>query len=260
VIEVLLELPCYQRERLASALDSGLLAPPCSSAALRSVLGNIEHDAAVLAALAELDRLGISGRSAGGWLRSLDHVASRVRRPELVWTGPEVPGLHARDTRRVFEELVAGAERSLWVSTYAFFDGPRAFDVLSKRMDTAHGLRVTLLLNIQRRRGDTTSSDQLVRRFAHRFWNTDWPGSERPRVFFDPRALELDGPEGVLHAKAIVADDRAVFLTSANLTEAAFDRNIELGLLVRDSALAMTVSKHFQVLIDRGLLKPLPDA
>lgn len=60
--------------------------------------------------------------------------------------------------------------------------------------------------------------------------------------------------------KAVVADDEIVFVTSANLTEAALDRNIELGLLVRDAALAASVVRHFQALIDRGLLKPLPES
>jgi phosphatidylserine/phosphatidylglycerophosphate/cardiolipin synthase-like enzyme len=38
-------------------------------------------------------------------------------------------------------------------------------------------------------------------------------------VYYDPRALDLEGPGGVLHAKAVVADDEKVFITSANLTE-----------------------------------------
>src|SRR6516165_5466938 len=101
-------------------------------------------------------------------------------------------------------------------------------------------------------------SDQLVRRFADHFWKTEWPGSSRPNVFYDPRALDLQGPSGVLHAKAVVADDEAVFLTSANLTEAALDRNIELGILIRNHALALAVGGYFRSLIDRTLLKPLP--
>ena len=84
-------------------------------------------------------------------------------------------------------------------------------------MDERPALRVTLLLNIQRNKGDTTTSEQLVRRFADRFWKSDWPGSSHPRVYYDPRALDPDGPGGVLHAKAVVADDEAVFITSANL-------------------------------------------
>jgi len=154
--------------------------------------------------------------------------------------------------------LLGSAERSIWASTYAFFGGPKAFEVLARRMDTTPALRVTLLLNIQRKRGDATTSEQLVRRFADHFWMSDWPGSLRPSVFYDPRALDLEGPGGVLHAKAVVADDEAVFITSANLTEAALDRNIELGVLIHDRAFALTIGGYFRNLIDRELLKPLP--
>jgi phosphatidylserine/phosphatidylglycerophosphate/cardiolipin synthase-like enzyme len=154
--------------------------------------------------------------------------------------------------------LRALAERSIWACTYAFFDGPKAFDVLARHMEATSALRVTLLLNIQRKRGDNTASEHLVRRFAEKFWNTDWPGSARPSVFYDPRALEVEGPGGVLHAKAVVADDEAVFITSANLTEAALDRNVELGVLIRDRTCALAVGGYFRGLIDRGLLKPLP--
>ena len=51
-------------------------------------------------------------------------TAKRVRE-HVVWSGPEVPGLHARDTRRVYEELLGSAERSVWASTHAFFGGTR---------------------------------------------------------------------------------------------------------------------------------------
>ncbi|MBI4880541.1 MAG: phospholipase [Planctomycetes bacterium] len=260
MIGELLHVAPHLRERLARALESSLLGTSCSAAALCAALGAGEPPAEVAAALAEFEKLGVSGPAAAVWIRSLEQAAAGARRPDLVWTGPEVPGLHARDTRRVYEELLGSAERSLWVSTYAFFDGPRAFEALARRMDARPDLRVTLLLNIQRKRGDATVAEQLVRRFADRFWGSDWPGARRPAVFYDPRALDPDGPSGVLHAKAVVADEEAVFLTSANLTEAALERNIELGLLVRDRALAASVARHFQALIDHRLLRPLPES
>lgn len=225
MIDALLDLPSHLRERLAGALESGLLLGPHSVSSLRSVLGNIQSGEEIVGALLDLERLGISGPAAAAWIRTVDRVTARASKPDLVWSGPEVVGLHARDTRRVYEELLGSAMRSLWASTYAFFDGPKAFEILARRMDTRPELRVVLLLNIQRKRGDTTASEQLVRRFADRFWKTDWPGSSRPNVFYDPRALDLEGPGGVLHAKAVVADDEAVFVTSANLTEAALERN-----------------------------------
>jgi len=132
-------------------------------------------------------------------------------------------------------ELLDSAERSLRLSTCAFFNGPRAFEVLARRMDQAPELRVTLLLNVQR----------------------GW-GVSRPSVLYDPRALELEAPGGVLHAKAVVADEETVFVMSANLTEAAFERNIEAGLLLRDRALAGSMATHIRGLIDGGLLIALP--
>lgn len=258
MIDVLLDLPSHLRDRLVSALESGLLGPAPTLVSLSSVLGTREHAEDIAASLRELGRLGIAGPAAAAWLRTVERAAARTRKPDLVWSGPEVPGLHARDTRRVYEELLGSAERSIWASTYAFFDGPKAFEVLARRMEATPALRVTLLLNIQRKRGDTTASEQLVRRFTDHFWKSDWPGSSRPSVFYDPRALDLEGPGGVLHAKAVVADDEAVFITSANLTEAALDRNIELGVLIRDRAFALAVGGYFRNLIDRRLLHPLP--
>jgi PLD-like domain len=275
-----------------------------------------------------------------------------MRSPELVWTGPAVQGLHATDTREVYEQLLRNAERRLWVSSYAYFDGPRAFDLLSRRMDQCPGLEVTLLLNLQRpRQGfERVEPDELITRFSQRFWKHAWPGQRRPEVFFDPRALErssergsehspgratgaglhasspgatyrpsepasdpaagrggdpgprelgardLDSgnigtskpgiapefdpetqaarqranarashtpgvptsPTGVLHAKAVLADDRWVFITSANLTAAAWDQNIELGLLTEDPLLATQIARHFETLIARRLLVRLP--
>lgn len=260
MIDAILDLPVHLRKRLASGLDSGFLTPPYSTTTLQSVLGIKEVGEEVVKALLELERLGVAGPAAAAWIRTVEEATSRIPRPDLVWSGPEVSGLHARDTRRVYEELLGSAKRSLWASTYAFFDGPKAFKVLAERMDTIPGLQVTLLLNIQRKKGNTTDAEHLVRKFADRFWEIDWPGSSRPVVYYDPRALDLDGPIGVLHAKAVVADDETVFVTSANLTEAALDRNIEVGLLVRDRALAASVSSHFRVLIDHKLLLPLPMA
>jgi phosphatidylserine/phosphatidylglycerophosphate/cardiolipin synthase-like enzyme len=65
---------------------------------------------------------------------------------------------------------------------------------------------------------------------------------------------------GLHPAKAVVTDEQAVFVTSANLTGAALDRNIEIGLPIRDRALAASVSSQFRALIERSLRHPLPMA
>lgn len=253
----LLGVPDYIRKRIVSGLETGSLKPPYSTASLRA-LGMNEYSEEISTALRDLTDMGVSSRGVAAWMRTLESAVSLHSRPDFVWSGPEVAGLHARDTRRVFEELLSTANDSIWISTFAFFDGHKAFELLASRMDRQPGLRVFLILNIQRKYGDATPAEQLVRRFADNFWKTEWPGTARPLVYFDPRSLEPDGPKGVLHAKAVVTDNEAVFITSANMTEAAFDRNIEMGVLIRDRSLASTIVGHFRVLIDRSFLHPLP--
>ena len=151
------------------------------------------------------------------------------------------------------------ATRSLWAVSYAYFDGPHVFDRLARRMEAVPDLEVTLLLNIHRGQRDISAAEHLVRRFADQFWERDWPGESRPAVFYDPRSVDPEA-RGVLHANVVVADDESVFVTSANFTAAALDENIELGLLVRHGPPALSVVRHLRGLIDRGMLRALPEA
>lgn len=154
--------------------------------------------------------------------------------------------------------MIASAKRLLLISTYAYFDGPQQFRDLAAKMDADPSLQVTLLLNIDRGRRSTTKAKQLVMRFADKFWNRDWPGETKPSVYYDPRSLAPEGQGAVLHAKAVIADEQSLFVTSANLTEAAQDRNIEVGVLLNDRTLALTALRHFRALIDQRLLHRLP--
>jgi phosphatidylserine/phosphatidylglycerophosphate/cardiolipin synthase-like enzyme len=257
VIEPLRALPAHVRSRLQQALATSMLAPPYTTAAIRSALGAGFDDVEVIRdALAALDARGVSAPAIALVLDA--SAPSGTARPDLVWSGPTAPGLHTRNTRQVYEELVATAQRSIWISTFAYFDGQHAFRSLGDRMTAMPELQVRIMLNIQRRHGDDTPAEQVVAHFARRFWSKDWPGQAKPAVYYDPRSLEPEGPEGVLHAKAIVVDEQVALVTSANLTEAAFDRNIEVGILSRDQLLAASLTRHFRVLIDRGLLRLLP--
>jgi phosphatidylserine/phosphatidylglycerophosphate/cardiolipin synthase-like enzyme len=252
-----LDLPSHQRRRLMRALETGMLEAPYTEIAVRAAVGGEIDASSVCAELARLSTKGIGGAAVAYALELAAEAAASVHRPDLVWSGEEVQGLHYRKTRQVFDELIGGAEESLWICSYAYYDGPKAFEKLAERMDAVPELQVTLLLNIKRNWGDPTPAADLAAEFAAKLWSKGWPGERRPAVFYDPRSLKGDGETAVLHAKAVVADDAIAFVTSANLTEKAFDDNIEAGMLSRDRTVALSLSKHFRVLIERGLLEPL---
>ena len=80
-----------------------------------------------------------------------------------------------------------------------------------------------------------------------------------PELFYDPRSLAAgEGPRASLHAKCIVINGAKAFIGSANLTEAAQLRNIEIGIVTTDTAIAAAIERHIDALIEAGHLQPLP--
>lgn len=151
----ILGLQPFERQRLSAALRAGALTP-VSRAALELEVGLDGDIDAIVEDLAELELNGIKGPSAAAWVEALDRAIGQQPRADLVWSGADMDGLHARDTRAVFEELLGKAEESLWISSYTYFDGPKTFKILGERMDQTPELEATLLLNIQRKQGDTS--------------------------------------------------------------------------------------------------------
>jgi phosphatidylserine/phosphatidylglycerophosphate/cardiolipin synthase-like enzyme len=132
------------------------------------------------------------------------------------------------------------------------------FKRLAERMEERPGLRVRLFLDVQRPPGDTSLAEELLRRFQHRFRTQEWPSEQLPELYYDPRSLDLDSVKlSSLHAKCVVVDRRVAFVTSANFTEAAQTRNIEVGALIRSEGFARCLVGHFEALADVGLLRSL---
>jgi phosphatidylserine/phosphatidylglycerophosphate/cardiolipin synthase-like enzyme len=74
-----------------------------------------------------------------------------------------------------------------------------------------------------------------------------WPPERRPR--------DEQGHAGLMHVKAAVADSQLVFLTSANLTEAALERNMELGVLIRGGSMPVAIDHLIDALVESGELQ-----
>ena len=60
-----------------------------------------------------------------------------------------------------------------------------------------------------------------------------------------------------LHAKCVIADRSSLLITSANLTSAGINDNIELGVLIEAGSLPESLSRHLELLIEAGMLEPV---
>ncbi|MBL0159921.1 MAG: phospholipase [Bryobacterales bacterium] len=156
----------------------------------------------------------------------------------MVWTGPDVPGSVSRDTGVVVRELFTGARRSVLLSSFTVRHGNEIFESLAAAVDRNPALQVRLAVNVGRDGDYHKSPNQILKEFAEGFWQNHWPWPKRPSVYYDPRSLSTDSSIcASLHAKCIVIDDEIAFVTSANFTEWAQERNLEAGVLIRDEAL-----------------------
>ena len=82
---------------------------------------------------------------------------------------------------------------------------------------------------------------------------------ERTRILYwplDNRERNEVGRPGKLHAKCAIVDDAAI-VGSANFTDDAFNRNMELGVILREPTLVEALFSHFDELHRKGALRVL---
>lgn len=250
-----------QLASLAEAFESGRLGPPYSSVSVHRYAGSA-NAVALAAELQRLDERGVQSSELGWFVRAIavERAGTQISsdRVELVWTGPEESYAASRDTGVVVRELFSAAEESVYIAGFAVFNGRDLFKTLAQRMAVRPELQVRMFLNVHRKTGETRAAETIVQDFAEDFIQYEWPKETRtPELYYDPRSLLTDSAaRAVLHAKTIVMDCRCAFVTSANFTEAAQNRNIEAGVIVRDEVFARTLQDHLLGLIERGLVLP----
>lgn len=260
--EHLIKLSNADLGSIALALRSNRLKQPISALSLQHLVPSAVTEQ-IASELNTLVTLGFTTDNLAHFFETL--VKDRRQREfdddciDFVTTGPEAGAITNRDTGVVVRELFAHAKHTVLVAGYAVYQGQKVFQALADRMQEIPGLEVRLFLDIQRSQDDTTQAAMLVEKFRRRFCQYQWP-SERclPKVFYFPRSIELSNEKkACLHAKCVVVDTDKVFLSSANFTEAAQERNIELGVLIRSHQIAERVTKHFDTLVSENILRQL---
>jgi phosphatidylserine/phosphatidylglycerophosphate/cardiolipin synthase-like enzyme len=256
-------LPVGALESLVQALKAGRLKPPYTAFTVAEWAPQAIREA-LASELISLQTLGFTSATLAITLEALAEDAAARQRAidqiQLVWTSPDEEGPHVRDTSVVVRQLLSEARQSLWISTYSTFNGQEVFLPIEEAWTFRPELEVVLILNVPADDKNGLYEDAAVDRYARAFWKYHWPWARKPAVFYDPRGPEKtpDLP-ACQHAKCILVDGVTAFITSANFTESAHERNIELGVLFRDNPrVAESIRSKFESLIQNGFLRPLP--
>jgi len=161
-----------------------------------------------------------------------------------VWSGPTFPG-DGDHTTAALAHLIDDATEDVFASTYSASSNSAYLKALWRSV--ARGVKTTMVIDPKLNGGKTAAFLQAQLHGA-RF------------LGFRP------GPDGgIQHSKVVIVDSRAVFITSANLSEAAHERNLETGVMIRDPDFASTIRQRFGALLSEGHLYKLdppkhPDA
>jgi cardiolipin synthase A/B len=180
-------------------------------------------------------------------MMSVDYfVGDGAESVEVIWTGPSNNRFPMRRIDQALYDLISAAQRRIILVTFAAHRVP----YLCAHLVQAVGRGVDLTLIVE---SEGESEGQLTLDAIAAFRGVP---AAQARIYYWPlgrRERNRFGRPGKLHAKCAIVDD-VVLLGSANLTDDAFNRNMELGVLIRDPAPVAAIVEHFEDLIRRGVL------
>jgi|GEM_PF-2102913 len=102
------------------------------------------------------------------------------------------PPFSAMSFQQVVPAKAAAAASTVLVVGFAMYQGQRVFAALADRMTQIDDLHVRLFLDVARERSDTSLDSGVLRRFADRFVNTQWPAGHRlPVVYYYPPSVQV---------------------------------------------------------------------
>jgi phosphatidylserine/phosphatidylglycerophosphate/cardiolipin synthase-like enzyme len=246
-------LPPGHADSVARALERHTEPSPAAERALAVAQRDYRQMAGSLASAwkAAYDPVGGApvGAAVSMALRVASEVAAAARAEEsieIVWTGPSTLEVPVRLTLQVIVQLARLSVHTLWLTSFSAYPVPLLLEVL--RETAERGVDVRMVLETKEDSQGALSYDaaHAFKSIADRVALYVWPLDRRPHG---------EGQRASMHAKSVVADDVAAFVTSANLTGMALVENMELGLLVRGGPTPRKLARHYQSLVEQGVLQ-----
>src|SRR5690606_12884103 len=229
---------------VASALRG--LASPGLAPAANTLADTPAARTAVARVVAAWTQVQVGGDEVAGMRLGAAEARQRVERElsvELVWTGPTTRFVPTRRTEQVHLDLIASAHTDLFLVSFVAYD---VYSFVTAMNEAARrGVRLRVLIEASKEHGGTLDKDLVPKMRA------SIPMAE----LFSWKARAESFVDGKVHAKVAVVDGTRAFITSANLTGHALEKNMEAGVLITGGVVPRALSDHLQALVDVGILE-----
>lgn len=155
---------------------------------------------------------------------------------ELVWTGPHGPTIPTRRTEQALIEVINASVKRLFVTSFVAYGIPSVMKAFEHAI--ARSVRLSMLLEPSETDGGSVSFDVIGNMKAALPAAIVYSWKEKGERFSGGR----------VHAKIAVADEAICFVSSANLTGHAMERNMEAGVLIRGGSVPRDLHRHLEAL------------
>jgi cardiolipin synthase len=164
------------------------------------------------------------------------HRAKAEQEIELVWTGPSSKLIATRQTEQALLQVIDAAKTRLFITSFVVYDVASIMKALKRAVE--RNVQISMLLEASERDGGGVSIDALAKMKS---------ALPTARLFsWVEKGVGFTG--GKVHAKVAVADENFCFISSANLTGHAMERNMEAGVLIKGGATPCSLHRHLEAL------------
>jgi len=182
----------------------------------------------------------ISARELSGMLKGValaNWRISKLSQVDLIWTGPSTNLVSTRKTEPALIQIIKSAKSKLFITSFVAYSFPTVLNAIAEAIN--RNVEVSMLLESSTAYGGGVSFDVISK------MKTSLPLANI--YSWDEKSDEYTG--GKVHAKVAVADRNQCFISSANLTTHAMERNMEAGVIIVGGEIPSKLHSHLEALV-----------
>ena len=147
-------------------------------------------------------------------------------------------------TDETIHYMISRAKSKITIIGYWVFEMDELFERLDK---LSKDIEITFILN-----------DEKIKEHSQEI-KQNWNKKTKPKIYQLNRELYPKEKLNKLHSKVIIIDDKEILITSANLTFAAMNDNIETGVWTKDKKIIQASIEIFEKFIEKQVFVPISE-